>query len=138
MIANRLFLPYVRFHDDDQESSRHSFGQSTETQRCGLARAPRGEREALRDGRAGRPRFRGLTDAEAIGAAGDSGSGTHLEAAWATTDTTLSRPLGTVTDIVSGTGGQLAAALAVGAALGGSVLRFNAAQLAGAVGASSW
>ena len=36
--------------------------------------------------------------------------------------------------IVSGTGGQLAAALAVGAALVGSVLRFNAAQLAGAVG----
>ena len=111
MITNRLFLPYVRFHDDDQESSRHSFGQSTETQRCGLARAPRGEHEALRDGRAGRPRFRGLADAEAIGAAGDSGSGT---------------------------GGQLRGRLAVGAALGGSVLRFNAAQLAGAVGASSW
>lgn len=55
-------------------------------------------------------------------------------AAWATTDTTFAGPLGTVTDIVSGTGGQLAAALAVGAALVGSVLRFNAAQLAGAVG----
>lgn len=54
--------------------------------------------------------------------------------AWATTDTTFSGPLGTVTGIVSGTGGQLAAALAVGAALVGSVLRFNAAQLAGAVG----
>ena len=33
-----------------------------------------------------------------------------------------------------GTGGQLAAALAVGAALVGSVLRFNAMQLMGAVG----
>ena len=58
----------------------------------------------------------------------------RLEAAWATTDTTFAGPLGTVTGIVSGTGGQLAAALAVGAALVGSVLRFNAAQLAGAVG----
>ena len=36
--------------------------------------------------------------------------------------------------IVGGTGGQLAAALAVGAALVGSVLRFNAMQLMGAVG----
>ena len=54
--------------------------------------------------------------------------------ALATTDTTFAGPLGTVTDIVSGTGGQLAAALAVGAALAGSVLRFNAAQIAGAVG----
>lgn len=58
----------------------------------------------------------------------------QVEAAFATTDTTFAGPLGTVTDIVSGTGGQLAAALAVGAALVGSVLRFNAAQLAGAVG----
>jgi len=33
-----------------------------------------------------------------------------------------------VTGIVSGRGGQLAAALAVGAALVGSVLRFNAGQ----------
>lgn len=57
-----------------------------------------------------------------------------LDAAWATTDTTFSGPLDTVTGIVGGTGGQLAAALAVGAALVGSVLRFNAAQLAGAVG----
>ena len=57
-----------------------------------------------------------------------------LEAAWATSDTTFAGPLGTVTGIVSGTGGQLAAALAVGAALVGSVLRFNAGQLAGAVG----
>ena len=55
-------------------------------------------------------------------------------AVWATTDTTFSGPLDTVTGIVGGTGGQLAAALAVGAALVGSVLRFNAAQLAGAVG----
>ena len=57
-----------------------------------------------------------------------------MDAAWATSDTTFAGPLGTVTNIVSGTGGQLAAALAVGAALVGSVLRFNAGQLAGAVG----
>ena len=38
---------------------------------------------------------------------------------------------------VSDTGGQLAAALAVGAALVGSVLRFNAMQLLGAVGVGS-
>ncbi len=56
------------------------------------------------------------------------------DAGWATTDTTFTGPLDTVTGIVGGTGGQLAAALAVGAALVGSVLRFNAAQLAGAVG----
>ena len=53
---------------------------------------------------------------------------------WATTDTTFAGPLGTVTDMVSGTGGQLAAALAVGAALVGSVFRFNAMQLLGSVG----
>ena len=57
-----------------------------------------------------------------------------LDVAWATTDTTFAGPLDTVTGIVSGTGGQLAAALAVGAALVGSVLRFNAGQIAGAVG----
>ncbi len=56
------------------------------------------------------------------------------EAALATTDTTFGDPLDTVQDIVGGTGGQLAAALAVGAALVGSVLRFNAMQLMGAVG----
>ena len=56
------------------------------------------------------------------------------EAAFATTDTTFGDPLDTVQDIVGGTGGQLAAALAVGAALVGSVLRFNAMQLMGAVG----
>ena len=56
------------------------------------------------------------------------------DAAWATTDTTFGDPLDTVQDIVGGTGGQLAAALAVGAALVGSVLRFNAMQLMGAVG----
>ena len=54
--------------------------------------------------------------------------------ALATTDTTFGTPLDTVQDIVGGTGGQLAAALAVGAALVGSVLRFNAMQLMGAVG----
>ena len=56
------------------------------------------------------------------------------EIALATTDTTFDAPLDTVSDIVGGTGGQLAAALAVGAALVGSVLRFNAMQLMGAVG----
>ena len=54
--------------------------------------------------------------------------------ALASSDTTFQGPLGTVTGIVGGTGGQLAAALAVGAALVGSVLRFNAGQLLGAVG----
>ena len=57
-----------------------------------------------------------------------------MEPAPATTDTTFAGPLGTVTDMVSGTGGQLVAVLAVGAALIGSVLRFNAIQLLGAVG----
>lgn len=57
-----------------------------------------------------------------------------VDLAFATTDTTFDAPLDTVTDMVSGTGGQLAAALAVGAALVGSVLRFNAMQLMGAVG----
>ena len=56
------------------------------------------------------------------------------EIAQATTDTTFGDPLDTVEGIVGGTGGQLAAALAVGAALVGSVLRFNAMQLMGAVG----
>ena len=57
-----------------------------------------------------------------------------VDPAFATTDTTFDTPLDTVKDIVGGTGGQLAAALAVGAALVGSVLRFNAMQLMGAVG----
>ena len=57
-----------------------------------------------------------------------------IDAALASTDTTFTGPLDTVTGMVSGTGGQLAAALAVGAALVGSVLRFNAMQLLGAVG----
>ena len=54
--------------------------------------------------------------------------------ALASTDTTFQGPLDTVTGIVGGTGGQLAAALAVGAALVGSVMRFNTQQLLGAVG----
>ena len=57
-----------------------------------------------------------------------------MDMAWATTDTTFAAPLETVTDMVGGTGGQLAAVLAVGAALVGSVLRFNATQIMGAVG----
>ena len=56
------------------------------------------------------------------------------DGAFASTDDTFSGPLDTVSGIVEGTGGQLAAALAVGAALVGSVLRFNAMQLMGAVG----
>ena len=56
------------------------------------------------------------------------------ELASASTDTTFQGPLDTIEGIVGGTGGQLAAALAVGAALVGSVLRFNAMQLMGAVG----
>ena len=54
--------------------------------------------------------------------------------ALASSDSTFQGPLDTVSDMVGGTGGQLAAALAVGAALVGSVLRFNAGQLLGAVG----
>ncbi|MDE0282054.1 MAG: hypothetical protein OXN16_13420 [Gammaproteobacteria bacterium] len=57
-----------------------------------------------------------------------------LDTAGASTDTTFQGPLDTIEGIVGGTGGQLAAALAVGAALVGSVLRFNAMQLMGAVG----
>ena len=57
-----------------------------------------------------------------------------IDTAQAASDTTFAGPLGTVTGMVSGTGGQLAAALAVGAALVGSVLKFNAMQLLGAVG----
>ena len=58
-----------------------------------------------------------------------------IDVALATTDTSFDAPLDMVTDMVSGTGGQFAAALAVGAALVGSVLRFNATQLLGAAGA---
>ena len=57
-----------------------------------------------------------------------------IDIALASSDTTFQGPLDTVEGIVEGTGGQLAAALAVGAALVGSVLRFNAMQLMGAVG----
>ena len=57
-----------------------------------------------------------------------------MDTALASTDDTFEGPLDTVSGIVEGTGGQLAAALAVGAALVGSVLRFNAMQLMGAVG----
>ena len=74
--------------------------------------------------------LRGLAVASLAAAALLAGA----DAALATTDTTFGTPLDTVQDIVGGTGGQLAAALAVGAALVGSVLRFNAMQLMGAVG----
>ena len=72
----------------------------------------------------------GAAAAAAVALAGLAG----IDAAQAASDTTFSGPLSTVTDMVSGTGGQLAAALAVGAALIGSVLRFNAIQLLGAIG----
>ena len=74
--------------------------------------------------------LRGLAVASLAAAALLAGA----DAALATTDTTFDTPLDTVENIVGGTGGQLAAALAVGAALVGSVLRFNAMQLMGAVG----
>ncbi len=79
----------------------------------------------------GRERMRAAFGVAALAAVAVLGG---AEAALATTDTTFDAPLDTVTDMVSGTGGQLAAALAVGAALVGSVLRFNAMQLMGAVG----
>ena len=79
----------------------------------------------------GRGRMRAALGAAALAAVAVL-AGT--DAALATTDTTFGDPLDTVQDIVGGTGGQLAAALAVGAALVGSVLRFNAMQLMGAVG----
>ena len=85
-------------------------------------------RGAARDGRA---RLAGAVRVAAVAAAVALAG---ADAALATTDTTFGDPLDTVQDIVGGTGGQLAAALAVGAALVGSVLRFNAMQLMGAVG----
>ena len=75
-----------------------------------------------------------LAVAVRVGAVALAGVLGGADAAFATTDDTFDAPLETVTDIVSGTGGQLAAALAVGAALVGSVLRFNAMQLMGAIG----
>ena len=77
---------------------------------------------------------RALVPAGIAVAAGLAAAMTGMDAALASSDTTFSGPLGTVSGIVEGTGGQLAAALAVGAALVGSVLRFNAMQLMGAVG----
>ena len=83
-----------------------------------------------RDGAAGMAAGRLAMSLAFAGAALAAGA----DPAFATSDTTFGGPLGTVTNIVSGTGGQLAAALAVGAALVGSVLRFNPMQLMGAVG----
>ncbi len=77
-----------------------------------------------------RARLAGAVRAAAVVAVAVAGA----DGAFATTDTTFGDPLQTVQDIVGGTGGQLAAALAVGAALVGSVLRFNAMQLMGAIG----
>ena len=56
------------------------------------------------------------------------------ELAHATADTTFGNRLDTVEGIVCGTGGQLAAVLAVGAVPVGPVLRFNATQPMGAAG----
>ena len=67
------------------------------------------------------------------GALGAAATVLGVDAALASSDTTFSRPLDTVSAMVSGTGGQFAVALAVGAALVESVLRFNAMQLMGAV-----
>ena len=80
---------------------------------------------------AGKRRLEGALRAAAVAAAAVL---IGADAALASTDSTFAGPLDTVTGMVSGTGGQLAAALAVGAALVGSVLRFNAMQLLGAVG----
>ena len=77
-----------------------------------------------------RARLAGAVRVAAVAAAAVAGA----DGAFATTDTTFGDPLQTVQNIVGGTGGQLAAALAVGAALVGSVLRFNAMQLMGAIG----
>ena len=83
------------------------------------------------DDRAARRRYGGALTAVAV-------AGTALifvaGPALASTDATFQGPLDTVTGMVGGTGGQLAAALAVGAALVGSVMRFNTQQLLGAVG----
>ena len=79
---------------------------------------------------------RGHRAARALGVAAVAAAALAGGTDWAlaTTDTTFDGPLDTVTGMVSGTGGQLAAALAVAAALVGSVLRFNAMQILGAVG----
>ena len=81
-----------------------------------------------------RARDRGRLRAAGMAALAAATAMAGPEVALATTDTTFGDPLDTVEGIVGGTGGQLVAALAVGAALVGSVLRFNAMQLMGAVG----
>ena len=83
---------------------------------------------------AGMDRTAGILRAAAVAGLAVAAMFAGTDIALATTDTTFDGPLDTVQDIVGGTGGQLAAALAVGAALVGSVLRFNAMQLMGAVG----
>ncbi len=106
----------VRYRRDDLDV------WAAERRRVSTADDGSGERPA--------PARRGAAVALLTAAALASG----IDPAWATTDTTFGTRLDTVEDIVGGTGGQLAAALAVGAALIGSVLRFNAMQLMGAVG----
>ena len=84
--------------------------------------------------RASRTALRGVAVAGLGAGLGAAALLAGADAALATSDTTFGTPLTTVENIVGGTGGQLAAALAVGAALVGSVLRFNPMQLMGAVG----
>ena len=78
IIARHIFLFYVRPHENVRDPHRHATGRSTEAQRCGLARAPRSEREAIRDGRAGGSRLRGFTTTGPIRAASDGGPGAGL------------------------------------------------------------
>ena len=81
--------------------------------------------------RARRKRFDVTLPVAAI-ASGVAVAGTDI--VLAASDTTFADPPDTVSDMVLGTGGQLAATLAEGAALAGSVLRFNTMQLMGADG----
>ena len=113
-------IRYARADLEDWASARRM--TSTSDDRMGRARAGRS--------RAGDARVR--TMAVLAMAAGALLLG--ADPAVASTDATFQGPLDTVTGIVGGTGGQLAAALAVGAALVGSVMRFNTQQLLGAVG----
>ena len=98
-----------------------------------LRRRHRARGRGPMSGRAGRARMQHAVAAVAA-AALPAAMLMGADPAWAASDTTFSGALGTVTGIVSGTGGRLAGALALGAALVGSVLRFNAIQLLGAVG----
>ena len=101
--------------------------QAWAAERCRSSTSDQGERGARRKNKKKR-------GALPIAAVGILALAMGIDPALASTDTTFQGPLDTVSGMVSGTGGQLAAALAVGAALVGSVLKFNAMQLLGAVG----